>query len=123
MACILIVDDDLVIRKQLRVWLEAGGHRVLEAAGGSEGIRNARENEVDLLILDVMMPDKGGIETLMELHEDFPRLKTIIISGLAPTEADSFKILAERFGADRIFHKPLDRPAFLAAVGTLLSGS
>lgn len=123
MACILIVDDDLVIREQLRVWLEDAGHRVLDAGGGSEGIRCMQENQVDLLIIDVMMPDKGGIETLMELHRDFPRLKTIVMSGFAPTEADSFKLLAERFGAARIFHKPLDRPLFLKAVSDLLAGS
>jgi CheY-like chemotaxis protein len=122
MACILIVDDDLVIRKQLRVWLENAGHSVLEAAGGGEGIRRLHEAEVDLLILDVMMPDKGGIETLMELHRDFPELKSIVISAFAPTEADSFRILIERFGADRVFGKPLERPAFLEAVRSLLPG-
>jgi CheY-like chemotaxis protein len=123
MACILIVDDDLVIRKQLRVWLEDAGYRVCEAAGGSEGISSMRENEIDLLIIDVMMPEKGGIETLMELHQTYPRLKTIVMSGFAPTEADSFKLLAERFGAARIFHKPMDRPLFLKAVSDLLAGS
>lgn len=122
MASILIVDDDLVIRQQLRVWLEDAGHEVRDAAGGGEGIRLLHESTVDLLIIDVMMPDKGGIETLMELHRDFPGLKSIVISGFAPTEADSFKILTRRFGAGRVFSKPLDRPLFLESVQALLSG-
>ena len=123
MATILIVDDDLVIRKQLRVWLEDAGHKVQEASGSGEGVRLLHESEIDLLIIDVMMPGKGGIETLMELHRDFPRLKSIVISGFAPTEADSFKMLAERFGAGRVFSKPLDRPVFLDAVDALLAGA
>lgn len=120
MGCILVIDDNSVIRELLRVLLEDAGYTVEEAANGSEGIQIVKEKEVDLMISDVIMPDKGGIEMMIELHQDYPDLKTILITGHVQTDSEAFQNIAKQFGASQIFTKPLDSEAIVKAVKELL---
>jgi CheY-like chemotaxis protein len=121
MGYILVVDDDPVIRRLLRIELEASGYAVEEASGGSEAIRQIRKGNVDLMVIDIVMPPKGGIETMIELNTEYPDLKTIVITGHFPTESDAFQNIVKQFGASRVFAKPLDMKAFLKALKSLLS--
>ncbi len=121
MGCILVVDDDPVIRRVLRVKLEASGYTVEEASGGSEAIRKIRKGNVDLMVIDIVMPRKGGIETMIELNTEYPDLKTIVITGYFPIESDAFQNIVKQFGASHVFAKPLDMKAFLKALKDLLS--
>jgi CheY-like chemotaxis protein len=123
MASVLVVDDDEMIREVIRRALERGGHEVVEAAEGSEGLRKLKERTVDLMIVDVMMPKKGGIETLMELRRNQPAMKTIVITGKVDTDSASFKNLIHAFGVSRVFSKPFDLNELSSTVEQLLAGS
>jgi len=120
MARILVVDDDPTMRALLRKRLEAEGHEVAEAKDGVQGVAAIRRGGVDLLVIDVLMPGKGGIEALMELREDHPDLKILIVTGHSPTESEAFQNVARQFGAARVFTKPVDFDTFLATVKKLL---
>ena len=90
MALILIIDDDDQIRRVLRKTLERDGYDVADAPNGKEGIRLYRENPADLVITDIIMPEKEGIETIRELRRDFPEVKIIAISGGGRIGPDSY---------------------------------
>jgi len=120
MATVLVIDDDEMIREVVRRALERAGHEVLEAAEGSEGLSRLRGSAVDLMIVDVMMPKKGGIETLMELRNSRPGMKTIVITGKVDAGSASFKNLIHAFGVKRVFQKPFDLEELVAAVQTIL---
>ena len=81
MARILIIDNDVQILNMLRQTLEREGYDVLKASNGKQGIRLHREEPVDLIITDIIMPEKEGIETILELKRDYPDVKIIAISG------------------------------------------
>ena len=81
MARILIIDDEEKFRKMLRQMLERAGHEVVEAPDGKEGVKLYREKLTDLIITDIFMPEKEGIQTIKELKRDFPEAKIIAISG------------------------------------------
>jgi DNA-binding response OmpR family regulator len=119
-ATILVVDDDVVIQELLRVRLETEGYTVLIGSTGSEGIDVMRKLDIDLMIIDIQMPEKGGIETLMELSKDFPNLRTIVITGHSFLESEAFQNIAKQYGASHIFQKPLDMEEFLAVVRSLV---
>ncbi len=70
MSTILVIDDDEQGRDMLRQMLETAGYDVLEAADGEEGSKVYRENEPDLVITDIIMPFKGGLETIMNIKKD-----------------------------------------------------
>ena len=121
MKRILVIDDEEQIRSMLRMMLEDAGYEVEDASDGNIGIMVFREKPADVIIIDILMPEKEGIETIMELRQDFPGIKIIAISGggrfKSPT---TFLTMAEHFGADRTFTKPIDRDALLSAVQELL---
>jgi CheY-like chemotaxis protein len=81
MKRILIIDDDGQFLAMLRQMLERNGYRIVEVANGEEGIKLYRENPTDLIITDLIIPEKEGIESIIELRQDFPDVKIIAISG------------------------------------------
>ena len=81
MSKILVIDDDKNIRSLLRDFLERDGYEVMEAENGKVGLKLFRENGADLVITDLIMPEKEGIETIRELRRDFSDVKIIAISG------------------------------------------
>jgi YesN/AraC family two-component response regulator len=81
MANILIIDDDQQILNMLSQILKRAGYGVVEALDGKQGLKLYRENPTDLIITDIIMPEKEGLETIMELQRDFPDVKIIAISG------------------------------------------
>ena len=82
MARILIIDDDLHIRKMQRKKLESEGYEVIDAPDGKAGIKLQRNVGSDLVITDIVMPEQEGIETIIELKRDFPNVKIILKSNL-----------------------------------------
>lgn len=104
MALILIVDDEEPIRQLLRTILEADGHRVLEAADGREGLSLYRTTPTDLVITDILMPDRDGLEVTLELTREFLDARVIAMTGA--TGNDNFLNVAKLFGARRLLHKP-----------------
>jgi CheY-like chemotaxis protein len=120
MATILVLDDEPQIRALLKRLLEKAGHRVIEAAEGREAVRAVQEGPVHLIITDVIMPEKGGLETMMELHRDFPDINIIIMSGKVQTKSDVFKNMTRQFGVKYVFQKPFDTQELLARVQELV---
>lgn len=81
MAKILVVDDERSIRMMLTHMLTQDGHEVIEAKDGVEGCQMYRENLSDLVIADLVMPEKNGIDMLLELKQEFPDIRVLAISG------------------------------------------
>jgi DNA-binding NtrC family response regulator len=121
MAKILIIDDDSQFRKMLRQILEKSGYTVSEADDGSKGINSFREAPTDLVITDIVMPDKEGIETIMEIRRMAPSIKIIAISGGGRIRADSYLDLACKLGATATFSKPVDRKKLLETIYNMLN--
>jgi len=120
MALILIIDDDFRIREVLRQILERAGYEVMEASDGKEGISLYREKQADLIITDIIMPKKEGLETITDLRIEFPEVKIIAISGGGRIGPETYLELAEGFGANRLLTKPFGHEELLEAVQDLL---
>ena len=108
------------LRQMLRQMLQRAGYEVVDAPDGDQGIKLYRENPADLIITDIIMPDKEGIEVIIELKHDFPDVKIIAISGGGRLEPESYLPLAKRFGALRTLCKPFEREMLLQTVRELL---
>jgi CheY-like chemotaxis protein len=118
---ILIIDDDPDIRRLLRMALEKDRHEVLEAADGGEGVRRWRDGHPDLVITDLMMPGKDGLDTLFELVSLDPRVKVIAMTGGNWREAVDRLHDARLFGAVRTVAKPFTLSEMLRVVGEVLA--
>jgi len=116
MARILVVDDEELARFTLRDILESAGHKVEEADNGKEAIAIQNGNPFDLIITDIIMPEKEGIETIAELKRDYPDIKIIAISGGGRTKNLDFLTLAGEFGANMVLAKPFTEDALMKCV-------
>jgi two-component system KDP operon response regulator KdpE len=106
----LVIDDELQMRRLLRVCLEANGYRVLEAATGAEGIAEAAQHPPDVVILDLGLPDMEGVAVLKRLRE-WSRVPLVVLS-VRDREED--KIAALDNGADDYVTKPFSSGELLA---------
>ena len=122
MARILIIEDDQEVRQLLATLLQRAGHEVAQARDGQEGIHSHRKHPSDLVITDLIMPRKEGLETIIDMRSEFPSLKIIAISGGARGSNEDYLRTAELCGAARIFRKPFANEALLRAVDELLDG-
>jgi DNA-binding NtrC family response regulator len=116
MARILIIDDETQIRSMLRLMLERVGYEIAEAPDGIEGIRQYRENPADLIITDLIMPNKDGIGMIIDLKKEFPKVKIIAMSGGGVNRPEGYLDGAKKLGATRTLTKPIDRDEMLKAV-------
>lgn len=122
MARILLIEDDEQFRAMLRMTLDRAGHEVEESANGREGLDQVNRQMPDLVITDLVMPEKEGLETIMELWSAHPQLPIIAVSGGgANVDADMALHCAQAFGAVRTFQKPIDREQLLAAIEDVLA--
>ncbi|HMK35722.1 MAG TPA: response regulator [Desulfomonilaceae bacterium] len=121
MQTILIIDDDPGILELYSRVLTAAGYETIRAPNGDVGTKLYRENPTDLVITDIVMPEKEGIETIRELRRDFPEAKILAISGGgAALPGDACLLLAERLGAHRTLMKPIQIKELLAVVRELI---
>lgn len=121
MARILIVDDEELVRLTIRQFLERAGHEVTEAGNGNEGLRQVEAVRPDLVISDIIMPDREGIETIHKIRQDHPGIKIIAISGGGRIGTTDFLEIAAKVGADRTLAKPFTRDTLLQAVNDCLT--
>ena len=117
---IIIIDDDAQFRKMLQQMLERAGYEVAAAADGRQGEQLYRQQPAALVITDIFMPEKEGIETIKDLKHEFPDVKIIAISGGGRNNGMRYLKHAERFGAERILEKPFERQELLQAIQELL---
>ncbi len=120
MAKILVFDDEPSILLMIKKMLEKAGHDVDIALNGKEGMLLFDKNKPDLLITDIIMPEKEGLETIFELRRMYPDLKIIAISGGGRIGPDGYLPGAKLLGANMVFQKPLDQKEFVNAVNQLL---
>jgi DNA-binding response OmpR family regulator len=120
-ARILVIDDDQQIRMLLRKTLETSGYSVDEATDGKAGFALYTDDPQDLVITDLIMPEREGLETIRDLLHYNPEVKIIAISGGGSLPADNYLHMAECFGAQRLFRKPFRVEDILAAVKELLT--
>ena len=116
MATILVVDDDAVTRYALRRKLESAGHTIHEAANGNEAVSLQRWYPADLVLIDIVMPVKGGIETIDELKREFPDLPVVAYTGYEGPETNYLARAKER-GAIMALTKPFNDDVLLGAIG------
>jgi len=102
-ATVLIVDDDPYFRALARALLEPGGFEVLEADGVATCLAAIRRHTVDAIVLDMVMPDRDGIEALRELKTLYPETKVLTISGAR--DSDLFLNVSAYLGADASLNK------------------
>ena len=120
MARILIIDDEVMIRDLLVKILEREGYETITASGGKDGIKIHRENPADLIITDLIMPEKDGIETIMELRRDFQDVKIIAMSGGGKIDSETYLQMAKTMGAIETIAKPFVLRELLKTVQELL---
>jgi DNA-binding NtrC family response regulator len=123
MSRILIVDDNINLRGILRQILESAGHQVREASNGVEAMKVLSEGPAELVITDVIMPDKEGIETVIEIRKIFPDMKIIVMSAGGRFGPEDYLETATVFGANRTIAKPFSRNDILKTVQELIGQS
>jgi len=117
---ILVIDDDGEVREMICKMLTNEGHEVIEAVNGKEGCDMVRSNsELDLVITDLIMPEKEGIETIRDLKANYPELKVLAISGGGKGNAQDYLYIAKGIGADSTLKKPFISQELLVAVQEL----
>jgi DNA-binding response OmpR family regulator len=117
---ILVIDDDSAVRDTLRRVLESAGFRVRVAADGEQGLEAFRHETAALVITDIIMPEKEGMATIMDLRAMAPSLPILAISGGGRVGNADFLNMAKRLGATEILGKPFDGDALVARVRQLL---
>jgi len=120
MKHILVVDDDPQVRSMLVRFLKSSGFEVSEAEDGGEALRIISSSEIDLIILDLIMPGKEGLETLMTLRKSGNTSKVIAVSGGAKSVSTDFLPVAQKLGADAILRKPFRIETLLNTIQELL---
>ncbi len=123
MARILVIDDENDVRGTIRAILEQTGYEVVEASNGYEGIKLYQREPVDLVITDLFMPEKEGIETIMELRRHSPNVKIIAISGGSQRWNLKCLPVAKKLGAVRTVAKPFGMDEILRVVKEELEDS
>ncbi|WMM26893.1 response regulator transcription factor [Tissierella sp. MB52-C2] len=113
---ILIVEDETSIRKFIRINLERNGFNVFEAGSGEEGIDIARKEEIDIVILDIMLPEIDGFQVCKILRDEFPSLGIIMLT--AKTQ-DIDKIMGLEYGTDDYITKPFNPTELVLRVKSL----
>ena len=120
MARILIIDDEAMNRLFLRDILEPKGHEIVEAQDGMDGIRHYREEVVDLVITDIVMPNQDGLEMIQRLTGEFPDAKIIAYTSYDSDSEKGWLDLAKEWGAQVTLEAPLDRIEVMEAVEEVL---
>ncbi len=120
MAKILVIDDELQAREMMKEMLVREGHEVEAAANGADGLRVFSKQKSDLVVTDLIMPEKEGIETIMELKRIVFNVKIIAVSGGGRYDPKDSLKMAQDLGADVVFKKPFERKEFISAVRELL---
>jgi len=115
---VCIVDDDVELRATLKHLLEDAGMRVLEASNGRDGVELARSVDAAVAIVDIVMPDQEGLETIRQLRLQIPQIKVLAMSGFDSRYLE----MAMKFGADDAVRKPFSGRELVARVKRLLEG-
>jgi DNA-binding response OmpR family regulator len=130
MARILVIDDDDLVRGTVKAILATAGHDIVLASDGEQGLRRLEDGAVDLVIMDLFMPQKEGIETIRDMRRQGIKTAVIVMTGGPALRVEGgrradvdYLQMAKSFGADGTIHKPFSRQQLLAAVDACLGAS
>lgn len=116
---ILVVDDEPELRDLMTRVLKRGGHQVTCAANGLEASRAVANQHFDVVVTDVIMPEKDGIQVINELRRKYPQVKIIAMSGGGHVSRDQYLKIAKGLGAHALLEKPFSNDELLATVEAL----
>jgi DNA-binding response OmpR family regulator len=122
MPTILLVDDDDLLRDALHQTLVRAGYDVEDASDGAAALRAYRKRPRDVVITDIVMPGKEGLETIRALRAQDLDVRIIAISGGGVGRADDYLNVAQKLGATRILAKPFSGAEIVALVAEVLAG-
>jgi DNA-binding response OmpR family regulator len=120
MANILLIDDDDLLRGALFQSLVNAGHNVIEASDGRQGCELARSMPLDIVITDLVMPVQEGVETILTLRRERPKLPIIAMSG-GVTNSKLYLDIAGKIGAKRMLPKPFIPKALISLIDQVLA--
>ncbi len=123
MAKILVIEDEDSFRNVLVKMLTKAGFEVRQAGDGNQALQVCAQFMPDLVLTDIIMPDKEGLETIQELLEISPKLKIVAMSGGGRFGPDSYLPLAEKLGAKATLQKPFLREQLLKTLAEVLAES
>jgi CheY-like chemotaxis protein len=121
MPVILIVDDEEPIREVMLGILEDAGYTIRAARDGKEASQFISQGSFDLIVTDLVMPEKEGLELIKEVRRDHPAIRIVAISGAVGNVKETFLSMARAFGADFILAKPFSLEDLLHTVEQALS--
>ena len=123
MANILLIEDEQIVAETLEIVLFKAGHDVVVAANGDIGLAQFIERKPDLVITDIIMPEKEGLETIRAIREKDPSVPILAYSGGGRTRNFDFLRMADKLGANEVLRKPFTNEDMIAAVARLTSKS
>ena len=116
MAKILLVDDDATLLLAMTLCLRGAGHEVVTAANGNEALVRVAQGKFDLIVTDLLMPEREGLETIVAVREQNPQQRVMAISGGLRSGPLNFLKVAQKLGASVALEKPFGTEVFLAGV-------
>jgi len=122
MATVLVIDDSVEMRDLLQEMLKALGHEAREAAGGAQGLASYRDAPADVVLLDMFMPDKDGLETLRELRQLDSHARVIAMTGGGSYHNVGILKPASLLGAGKLLFKPVTMDELRKAIEEVLAG-
>ncbi len=120
MTRVLVIDDNNDFRKLALRWFESQGIEAEGAADGVQGLALQRARPADVIVTDIFMPEKEGIETIRDLCREFPKAKIIAVTGYEPLRNYDVFEVARQAGAVKTFMKPFKFEDLVAAVRELM---
>jgi DNA-binding response OmpR family regulator len=115
---ILVIDDDDLVRRTVAKILRSDGHEVVCAGDGIAGMRVFREQAPELVVTDIIMPEREGIETILAIRRENPKVKIIAISGGGQFGEVEVLKMAQLLGADDVIAKPFRAEELLSRIST-----
>ncbi|MBW1635787.1 MAG: response regulator [Deltaproteobacteria bacterium] len=122
MKRILIIDDEQIVLEVLCKILELEGYEVVTAASGDEGIELFAQNPFDLVVTDMVMPGKDGLQTILALRQESPDLAVIAMSGGGTISKERYLAVAGYLDGIVTITKPFSLESITEAVAELLAG-
>ena len=114
---VLVIEDDADLRSLIHSYLEEEGFEVTTAADGREGIQRLRRDPAEVVITDIFMPNKEGIETVFDLKHEFPDTRIVVMSGgTSVVKGMDYLGLARKLGANKTLAKPFTMKQLADAV-------
>jgi DNA-binding response OmpR family regulator len=117
----LVIDDDALVRESIQLMLNDSDYKVDLAEDGVQGVKLFKQNKYDVVITDIIMPNKEGFETISELKKINDNVKIIAISGGSRNGIGAYLPIAENLGAKAILYKPFDESELIQTINAVYS--